>query len=433
MKKITALFFLCTIIIFMFMAAYSYAYKKINDVLNPADINVNNTDTQPLNDTINIDWKQLYPFDDSLYVAFEEKKSIAEDIFDHIKERCEAYTSKSLAAYMYMVETSKKYKELLGWNIVNMFEYNGVVKLHDGYLTSFTPPRDVTHTAEAVIKFSEYCMNNGINFFYVNYPVKTCIYEDKDISGKLDFVNQNADMLLAMLNKAGVKYYDFRKILHEDGMNHHEAFYKTDHHWKAETGLWAARHILQILRDDYGWHVIAEVLNPDRFDYVNYPEWFLGSEGKKFTLARTQPDDFVMIYPKFKTLLKYEIPSIGLKTSGDFSITYNMDAVAEKDYYGKNPYGAYDHGDQALITIRNCLDSANKKFLVIHCSFSNSVIPFLSLGIQEIYSIDMRHFTGSIRKYIEQIHPDTVAVIYHSGFVGLTWDESKHNGAYDFR
>lgn len=402
----TSWIFLCVVIGLMFSAVCSYAWKKINDRLNP-------TEDKP---EVKIDWEALYPFEAEA-VKEERKANIFERIYKHVKEKCEEYSSKKLTGYYGIVESAKAYEEAAGWNMASVFDYNAVVKLHDGYLTTYTQSRDVTENAKSTIRLAEFCRQRGIEFFYANLPRKVCMYEDRNISGVLDFANQNADRFLAMLDDAGVRNYDFRKLLHEDGMNHHEAFYVTDHHWKAETGLWAARHILRILRDDYGYDVNPDVLNPDRFDYVIYPEWFLGSRGKKITLARTKPDDFTMIYPKYETYLHYEIPDKEINTSGDFSVVYDFGQVKEKNYYHKSPYHAYSYGDMALIRSKNNVIKDRKRLLIIHDSFSDCVLPFLSLGIQNVDAIDIRHFKGSLISFICTENPDTVIVAYNSGAV----------------
>lgn len=120
--------------------------------------------------------------------------------------------------------------------------------------------------------------------------------------------------------------------MHESGFNHHEAFFKTDHHWKPETGLWAAGEILKILRDNYKWPVNPDLLQLKNFERVIYPKWHLGSQGKKFTLSRAEPDNISLIYPKFETSFIYEIPSLDINISGDFGITYDMTQISSLDY-----------------------------------------------------------------------------------------------------
>ncbi|MBQ7578012.1 MAG: hypothetical protein IJT21_07100 [Synergistaceae bacterium] len=234
----------------------------------------------------------------------------------------------------------------------------------------------------------------------------------------LDFSNQNADRFLTLLDNYGVKYYDLRKNLHDQGMNHHEAFFRTDHHWKPESGLWAAGETLKILRDNYNWPVNPEILNPENFDYVIYRNWFLGSQGKKIKLVRTKPDDISLIYPKFETSFIYEIPTSAINKTGDFAIIYSMESIQTHDYYNLNSYAAYDYADQPLIKFTNLLTSCDKKLLVIHESFANCVLPFLALDIKNVAEIDLRHFTGSLRNYITSERPDIVIIMYYATVPG---------------
>ena len=182
-----------------------------------------------------------------------------------------------------------------------------------------------------------------------------------------------------------------------------------------------------------GMKIDIELLDDDIFDYVKYPEWFLGSWGKRFTLSRIKPDDFIMIYPKYTTMLNYEIPDKGIKTSGDFEITYDMTNLTDKNYYDKNPYAAYDYADRPLIRLHNIQNRNGKKLLILHDSFGNCVIPFLSLGIEYIDAIDLRHFTGSLKTYIKQNKPEIVIVMYNTAYTGLKDNDTERKRVYIFR
>ena len=341
------------------------------------------------------------------------KGGVLRRIYDYLKEKLNNYTSQKLVIYEDIIKIAKNYEKFINWNLVYFAEYNPVIKLKDGHFATFTPIRDISQNAQAVINLAEFCKSLDIKFFYVNLPNQICISEDKDVSGTLDFSNQNADNFLNLLKDSGVKYYDMRKILHDQGMNHHEAFYITDHHWTARTGLWAAREILKFLRNDYNWPVNPEILNPERFDYVIYPDWFLGSYGKKVTLAQTQPEDFTMIYPKFDTLLNFNVPSLNKNVSGDFRITYDMGQINVKDYYELAPTSAYNHGRRPVTKIENLLADNDKKLMLVYDSFSNCVIPFLALSVRHIETIDLRQFTGSLKTFTKQYKPDLMIVIYY--------------------
>ena len=110
-----------------------------------------------------------------------------------------------------------------------------------------------------------------------------------------------------------------------------------------------------------------------------------------------------------------------------------MTSVTSKDYYGKNPYAAYNHADRPLIKIRNRLNTDGKKLMVIHDSFSNCVIPFLALAIHDVDAIDLRHFTGSLKRYIEENKPDVLAVMYTPSQINAEQNYNTHKYQYDFR
>lgn len=174
---------------------------------------------------------------------------------DSVEEKVQNNTDVNLLYYDKIVGYSKKYTDLLGWDLVTYNETNGVKELSDGHWTDFHEKVDTREHAEAVIRLDRYCKDKDIRFLYIQAPHKICKYEDKEISGTFDHTNQNADDLLRSLSDAGVSTYDLRDELHEEGLDHHELFFKTDHHWLPITGLWAAGKIMDHLNGAYGWHM----------------------------------------------------------------------------------------------------------------------------------------------------------------------------------
>lgn len=196
--------------------------------------------------------------------------------------------------------------------------------------------------------------------------------------------------------------------------DHHQMYFKTDHHWLPETGLWAAREIVQKLNRACGFNFELSGIQDDDINKTVYPKHFLGSQGKKVTLAKAEPEDISLLYPDYDTEFHYEIMNLGVNTEGDFSIFYDMHYMEELDYYKGHPFAAYIYGNQPLEQIENRRLDNGKRLLVIHDSYALPVIPFLALKAQYVDAIDPRYFDGSLRTYIERTKPDAVIVLYNA-------------------
>ena len=122
---------------------------------------------------------------------------------------------------------------------------------------------------------------------------------------------------------------------------------------------------------------------------------------------------------------------MSMDKTGDFSVIYDMSKVASKDYYNLSPYHAYSYGEHAVMKVTNMFADNSKKVLLIRDSYSDTVIPFIAMGIRNLEAIDLRSMTGSVRRYIEVNEPDMIIVIYSIGVVnGSVWGTQRH---CDFR
>lgn len=363
---------------------------------------------------ITIDWKNLYPLEnESKNNEFKLKKY--NDKINDYKTKIDKYTNSHLMGYKKLVELGKYYNNLIDWSIVPINDKEAVIKLKDGYLSwNYRKKVNINSAADNLISFKQYAQENGIPLLYVQNPCKISAYQDKDIAGIKDFTNENADDFLLKLRENNVSVLDMRDCLLDLQVNQHELFFRTDHHWKPETGLYASKILAENLNEKYGFSIDTELLNKDNFDFITYKNWFLGSQGKRVTLANTEPDDISLIYPKYDTSFEYKIASLNMDQQGDFSVIYNMDEIKEKSFYNKNPYGAYNYADRAEIVIKNLNAANNLKILFIKDSFVNSVAPFMALGVKQVNVIDLRAFNGSIRNYVKKEKPDLIIVMYNA-------------------
>lgn len=385
-------------------------------------------------------WAAEYPFPQAQAAAGEEASRIAAladrytAIVESLKTRIDNYTQDNLIFYKDITGAAGKLEQSLGWNFAAFNEYNGLYRMEDGWWTALLPRIDVTESAESVISFSEFLRGEEIDLLYVQAPFKVC-KEDKEISGILDFSNQNADQLLGLLTEAGVDTLDLRQRLHETGRAHHESFFVTDHHWTGETGLWAAGEIAGKLRESYGYAMDPALLDPENFRKEVLEDAFLGSQGKKLTLQVVQPEDIAFLYPNYENQLRFRIKSIGIDLTGDFSVTYNREALEGEDLYEQDPYHAYSYGDRALIRYENLTDAAvaEQKVLLLHDSFSDVVQSFLALGLKNLEAMDLRYFDGSLESYIRENQPDLVIVMINAGEISGKINRDSHRDLFDFQ
>jgi hypothetical protein len=305
------------------------------------------------------------------------------------------------------IEWGARYEKTIGWNFLS----NNVFDIGDGYLSELVEKYVAAGNADAVAELYDFLHGLNIDFLYVQAPHK--IVPDDPISGRRDFSNENADDLLDALSLKRIPYLDLRENIREEGLNHHALFYKTDHHWKAETGLWASRILMDHLNSNYGFNFDLRLVDPQDYHYAVYKDWFLGSLGKKVTLVQTQAENFTLITPKFDTDFSLTIPELNIDTRGDFGIFIDHSRIDVKDYYNLSPYGAYMYGSRQVIMMHNHLVHDGKKILLIKDSFANVVSPFLSLGTKDLHILDLQHFSGSVRSYIEKNRPDIVIMIYN--------------------
>ena len=372
-----------------------------------------------------MDWAALYPPQESVKTAddtafdrfaawiegLQESTRPYEERVDALEAYIVDYATDYAPGYRTMVEAANRYDAILGWEIAGVESYNPVIMAEDNYFITCVARQDREQRAAEIAALRDYCASLGMAHLYVTTPNDTCRY-DEGISGVMDFYNQNADRLLSALHEAGVETLDLRDALHDAGMDHHKSFYQTDHHWLPETGRWAAGVIAERLNEDYGFSIDLAPFEPERWRAEVYEDWFLGSQGKKVTLARAKPEDFTLFYPEFDTRIHIEIPSLDVDKTGDFSVFYRYGAVATRDYYTQSPYSAYFYGDNALTRVHNELCENGKRVLVLGHSFDNCVLPFLALGVEYLDSIDPREFTGSLETFLTENRYDVVIELF---------------------
>lgn len=352
---------------------------------------------------------------------------------EEAKHTIELATIDDLRYHDLLMNINSAKENVEGARVVKKDEDTIVVKDDDGYLgnptNSIISDKDIEIVGEKIKDLSNVVEENGAKILYCAAPAKEyyCSFPSNTPNNK----KASMDKLIACLNTKQIPYLNLEGVL--DKENSKESFFRTDHHWKPDAGFRATKAICEELNSKYGFEYNNKYTNIDNYNTENYPNWFLGSQGKKIGPYFTWQgvDDFELITPKFDTNLTEEQPFKNSVRSGKFEdVALYLDNL-KKDYYIQNTYATYGGGDFRLQIVKNNMNKSGKKILVIRDSFACVVTPFLSLQAGELHVCDVRDMDGMVgdkmnmESYIKAIKPDFVVVLY-------THVDDRSDSRYDF-
>ena len=319
----------------------------------------------------------------------------------------DSFYTESLKGRYPLIETNGLMKRAAGFSTCNE-----TVRLEDGHLERLSNVFDVEDTAGRLTALNEYCQELGIPFLCVLAPSKVCKYDPGLPVGVPDQVNSGADRLAELLKTQGVDVMDLRDNLHEEGLDHHSLFFRTDHHWTSEGAFWGYQKLVQRLNESYGYAIEESLTDRSRFRSLNFPEEFLGSYGKRTGKYFGGVDDISVLMPDFPTEMKMEAPYRNIVREGDFSqALLDWSQIEDSWYYdeGHIPYAVYTGDDYNLIVHTNENAKEDKSILILKDSFVRPVACFLNLGIRRVEAIDLRIEPKiSVKDYLAEHKPDTV-------------------------
>ncbi len=387
-------------------------------------------------------WVKEYPFDEDEKFSYDRK---TEDVpqtvqtqstvskkaeyltyVNWFKNSVDYYTTKLLPGRMKYVEANALFSKTVGMKIIAGTD--SVVVMKNGYLTFESAPADTSEAVESVKWFSDEMKKRNIDFSYVQYPSKEDKNDEQLPDGVVDYSNKNADSLLAGLEKNGVNYLDMRTLLSQKDSDWYSNFFKTDHHWKPETGVWASGKIAEMLNGKFGYSLDTDIGNLENYNVDVYEKYCLGSQGKIATLTYADPEDISLVYPKKSTSFTVQYDNDAAKTGAFEDVMFNRNYL-NKDYYNNSAYSTYINGNKTITRIKNNDCKNGKKILIIGGSYNKCVVPYLSQDFESTELLDRRYFDGSILNYIDKTKPDVVLVAYTPTLIS---DASTHSSTFNF-
>lgn len=302
-------------------------------------------------------------------------------------------------------------QRLLHKTLINDTE-NQVLKLNNGYLAFKNDGfSDFSKLKEYLFDLKDVCDETGSRLLFVHKNSKDT--EDPTLLPAFYpyCVSSNFSEVRPELEANGIPVLDLAEQIEKEGLDKYSLFYKTDHHWIPQTGLWVSRIISDLLNQEFDLGLKTELMEPQQYCVENYPRSYLGSQGQRVGALYAGIDDFAVVYPRFETHYEVEYCDSRKVYSGDFRDTFlfekyltpnkllNRDATA---------YMTYMNGNHSLVRVANKQLEDGKTALVIMDSYGCVVAPYLSTVFKKMDCIDIRSYTETVEQYIRENQPDVV-------------------------
>lgn len=420
LKVVTRIFMVIFIVIFITIMIRFLAKNVLVDMMkidNPVIQEIAEDGGSEKSKTINIDWNKEYPADEKIKKDFKKNNIINKynNLVNNIKRQLENYSGDFLFGYEKIVELSKKYEKTINWNLVTFDDNDTPIYIDNGYWSNITKKENYNSKAQSIVDFNNYLKEKDIKLLYVQAPKKTQNFEGEASNIYKDYSYENIDNVIKILKENDIETLDLREKIIEEQIDAKSLFYKTDHHWTPQAAIWAMRYISDEMNKRWNMNISSNLYNLNNYYTVTMVDEYFGSEGRKITLSKALPENFDIILPVFENEFIVSVPELEIKDykGNIWNTLFDRDCLGIKDYYNSQSYDAYGYNNKALIHIKNNKITDNEKILLLADSFSGALSPYLALGVEEVYRIDLRDFNGSIKSFIDKNEITKVMMLYY--------------------
>ena len=257
--------------------------------------------------------------------------------------------------------------------------------------------KKIGNQLETMKSLKDVCTENGAVLISLQIPHETEIYQDYYPKYyEFDSVEHNSlqEYIDKRYEEEGIDVLDVGRIL-RDKMSQEQVYFYTDHHYTYKGAYYAYKELLKYINVKYG-------------EKLSFPDWnecpyekdsrrFVGSSLRTFgDSGRFNADSIEYVYPS-------DMPKYSRYEEGELSDIPIFDCQYPK-------YSCFMGGDKANTQIHS-----NRTYLpnilFIGYSYTNPLECMAIYSFNEMHSIDPRHYTGSIEKYICDNEIDYVVVV----------------------
>ena len=289
---------------------------------------------------------------------------------------------------------------------------NQVLKLNNGYLTfKENENTDLSGLQQYLIDLRKTCDSTGSKLLYINKLSKDTADEELLPRFYPYMYYSNFNEIKPKLQEQDIQVLDIQEKVREKNIDKYSLFFKTDHHWTPQAGVFVSESICKEINNIYGWNLDVNTFNLNDYEIDTYYNSFLGSQGKRVGALYNGIDDFYVVKPSFDTNLTVDIKDIGFNITGNFQETMlHEESITPNNLLNKNDtaYDTYMKGNHSLVKITNHNLKNGKNALLILDSYGCVVAPYLSLQFSQLDCIDIRSYNGSVKDYIMETKPDIV-------------------------
>ncbi len=384
------------------------------------------------NNAVEINWEELYPYKTVVEQVQEEivtsgnKTEETNSRFDELISRIKKLETigNRWAQRMYGYSEIAKVGYVIDAMLTDPSVGTTYIKLKNGYWITQNDKTSESYINTCVAPYAtlqNYLKEKGIDFLYFYSPNKVCQYvvEIPDGVSFENNANANINTGLRLMDKYGINYVDMRENLHKDYSDHYSLYYKTDHHWTINSGLWASSVLVHEINNRFNMTMI-DPQDIGQYSSKTFGDIELGSMGRGVTKFVADPEDFSVLFPSFETNYRLEIPNLQVDEQGSFEDVFidyeGLNEVIASG--GGSAYGKVLYGNQPYEKITNYNNPNGPKILMLRDSIAIAVAPYLAGSCSELVLLDTRpsngNFNGSVISCIDEFDPDIVLVLQTS-------------------